>query len=285
LTTLNKVNTPSKHVSSLILRKWQLKDASKTALPGFNDSRWKLSEEPLQMGADGDLSANAWYRTSVTVAETGEYTLQFKNMRDRIVVFLDGNRIDGIEIPKKTIKLDLKAGVNHTLSIFAAHGGRNKQLFYVGPLDSVDAKGISGAVTLKNINGSTPGQIVKGWRMKGGPGNPNSNDGWTSKSPREGYPHFFRTEFHLPPLQDSKHIWRVITTSLSYGSVWVNGHNLGRYPEKIRINGLYIPENWLKKGKNTLVIYDENGVDPAAVSVRSEANAGRDVIIYNENIR
>jgi beta-galactosidase len=55
--------------------------------------------------------------------------------------------------------------------------------------------------------------------------------------------------------------------------VWVDGHNLGRYPEKIPAPGLYIPECWLKGGENILTIYDEDGASPTQVSVEYELNA------------
>mgnify|MGYP003735469911 CR=1 FL=1 len=90
-------------------------------------------------------------------------------------------------------------------------------------------------------------------------------------------PQFFRATLNFSPSKQSHAIWRVNTTSLSAGSVWVNGHNLGRYPEKIKINGMYIPECWLKPGKNDLVIFDENGVLPTKVAVEAEQAASRDI--------
>ena len=75
-------------------------------------------------------------------------------------------------------------------------------------------------------------------------------------------------------------IWRVVTPGLSHGSVWVNGHNLGRYPEKVPVDGLYIPEPWLKSGDNSLVIFDEDGKAPTAVRITAEAAASRDIAQY-----
>jgi hypothetical protein len=95
-----------------------------------------------------------------------------------------------------------------------------------------------------------------------------------AKSTRK--PQFYRSVLNLTGKIYSNSIWRVNTTSLSSGSVWVNGHNLGRYPEKIKINGMYIPDCWLKPGKNTVVIFDENGVLPTQVAIRAETAAGRD---------
>jgi len=76
-------------------------------------------------------------------------------------------------------------------------------------------------------------------------------------------------------------VWRVVTNGLGHGSVWVNGHNLGRYPEKIPINGLYIPECWMKPGNNTLLIFDEDGNDARKVTIEVEAAASRSVKIFS----
>jgi beta-galactosidase len=92
-------------------------------------------------------------------------------------------------------------------------------------------------------------------------------------------PTFFRTSFRAPAVTEagSHPIWRVVTSGLSHGSVWVNGHNLGRYPEKVAVDGLYIPEPWLKPGDNSLVIYDEEGNLPTEVRITAEAAASRDI--------
>jgi rhamnogalacturonyl hydrolase YesR len=59
--------------------------------------------------------------------------------------------------------------------------------------------------------------------------------------------------------------------------VWVNGHSLGRYPEKIRLDSLYVPEVWLKAGQNDIVIFDETGASPAGIKLIVDV-ASREVI-------
>jgi beta-galactosidase len=44
---------------------------------------------------------------------------------------------------------------------------------------------------------------------------------------------------------------------------------------------LYIPECWLKKGKNTIVIYDEYGNHPDKVEIQPEIIASRDTRTVN----
>ena len=40
------------------------------------------------------------------------------------------------------------------------------------------------------------------------------------------------------------------------GSVWINGHNLGRYWQIGPQQTLYVPAEWLKKGVNEVVILE-----------------------------
>lgn len=276
------------HPQQLKLGAWQAKDASSPALSNFNDKTWLHTTDPQQMGADGDITAYAWYRTKLNVKITGHYLLQLRKAPEGGAVFLDGKRVDTSAMFPDTLHLNLKGGITHTLTIFASHIGRNKLIFKVGEIDTLDRKGIWGKVTLKNADDKSPPIAVTDWRMQGGPCGTSAGDGcvigfdkeargWSklpAKSSRK--PQFYKTTLNLSGYTYSNVIWRVITTSLSSGSVWVNGHNLGRYPEKIKISGMYIPDCWLKPGKNTIVIFDENGVLPTKVSIRAEAAASRD---------
>jgi beta-galactosidase len=40
------------------------------------------------------------------------------------------------------------------------------------------------------------------------------------------------------------------------GVVWVNGHNLGRYWNIGPQQSLYLPAEWLKKGRNEIVVLE-----------------------------
>ncbi|MES2376561.1 MAG: beta-galactosidase [Bacteroidota bacterium] len=286
-----------KRMVSVVPGPWRVKSAAMPASPRFDDSKWLQSKDPLQMGADGNVSASAWYRAHIKVAGTGDYILQFTHAPERGAIFLDGARVDTAAVFAKEITIKLKANINHTLSIFTAHNGRNKLIFKIGVIDTLDIKGIEGPVTLKKGNGREI--AVNNWRMRGGPGDMSDGKDWNNLSRsnqkylrvpvKNGFgslyvqqppyygPTLYRATLNLPVSKQSYAIWRVNTTSLSYGSVWVNGHNLGVYPEKIKINGMYIPECWLKQGANTIVIYDENGVSPKDVRIEVEQAASRDV--------
>ena len=42
----------------------------------------------------------------------------------------------------------------------------------------------------------------------------------------------------------------------SFGVVWVNGHNLGRFWDRGPVRSLFVPSQWLKKGKNDITVLE-----------------------------
>ncbi|MFD2144696.1 hypothetical protein [Mucilaginibacter antarcticus] len=242
----------SKHPQQLKLGAWQLKDAAAPASVGYDESKWLQTKDPVQMGTDGDITAYAWYRTTVKVNEGGAYILRFKKAPERGALFFDGKRVDTAAFFQNENTISLKAGVPHTLAVFTSHIGRNKLIFKVGVIDTLDMKGLAGPVVLQKDSNSAPIPVTN-WKMQGGPCD-NGGDGcviplstvtnsWQPMPAKIlATPHFYRNTLNLPAFNSSNPQWRLNTTSLGSGSVWVNGHNLGRYPEKIRINGMYIPK-------------------------------------------
>ncbi len=371
---------------SAMVEGWHRYSGVAVAGSGYDDSGWKRSQWPLQMGADGDTTADAWYRVPLTVDSTGDYTLLVEGA-DRARAFLDGVSLGPVAIKDGAISLRLTRG-RHLLVVFTAHDGRDKLPAYLGPIDSVARKGLYGRALLVRgapavsvltgwkmrrdssaewkpytigddafnkrpghgwfqtvlptlpvgvrqaelrfasvdenatvfLNGrrlayhagwnapfnvlvdridtfsrpvvltvfvenySNEGGIdqpvrfspwvapveVRGWKMKGGVGELGARDDTVG-------PCWWRASFTVPADSGWQAVWRVIPTGLGHGSIWVNGHNLGRYPEKIPVNGLYIPECWLRKGFNELLIFDEDGRDARQVTVEVEEGASRRV--------
>ncbi len=389
---------------------WQTLPGSSEAAPSYADSAWTAGTDPVQMGADGDASAYAWYRSTVSVPQAGPYTLHFADGGDWTSVFANGQHLGSAPI-KQGVLVTLPAGTS-SLAVLTAHYGRPKRYNYLGPLGTVDVKGLAGPVTLDTgkevaasvtrwrvladagndhtapptdttgagwADGTTGPEIFNGrsgfawyvttlpalaglhhrlhfenvddnatvylngkqigahtgwgtpfdvnvdpawntagpntlavlventaggggiqgavalqvvhpgdevsvtqWKMHGGIAEPGALTGWKSgaSASTDGAPAYFRTTFTAaPPAETGAHpILRVTTTGLSRGFIWLNGHNLGRYPEKIPVNGLYLPEPWLNAKANELVIFDEDGHTPAGVSLTIEQAASRFVI-------
>ena len=385
---------------------WQVRNAALQAGARFDDSKWLKSDMAQLMGADNDLSCDAWYRMAFDVQQAGTYRLNVTKGGGRATVFVDSLRVAGGDIKKDSLQFSLTPG-QHTMAVFVAHDGRDHIPLYMGSLQAADPKGLGGPVDLfklnsqapktvsgwKVIKGAQPGDInnipapdtfataaayavgqdgfnlkagyawfgavipagaagipetmvfeslddiatvfingkkvgtstsyqsqfavqldglidpskknyvavfiqnikgpggiakpvdlqyhtLKGWRMAGGPGNYASETGYATLIAGSTFNHpvFYRNAFKVSLSDTLSHpVFRVITAGLGHGSVWVNGHNLGRYPETIPVNGLYIPECWLINGENSLVIYDEDGNLPAGVAVQAEVAASRDI--------
>ena len=47
------------------------RSGSAQAAGDYADTGWLASQDPLQMGADGDYSAHAWYRTTIILRPPG----------------------------------------------------------------------------------------------------------------------------------------------------------------------------------------------------------------------
>lgn len=180
--TLAKATTPDKPIASVTppaLGPWQADAAAPQAQPGFNDTKWLAVNEPRPMGADGDISAFAWYRTTMTAPTAGEYQIDVSDYSDWVTAFVDGKRIGSGEVHRTTsddltprpqsarLNVTLSAGP-HTLALFAAHYGRNKLVTYYGPVDTIDSKGVTGPVTLASVSGQSQDLPVFRWKADDG---------------------------------------------------------------------------------------------------------------------
>ncbi len=423
--TLIPVVVPGQSIASArppALGPWRADASVPFVQPAYNDKLWKSSATPLPMGADGDISAYAWYRTTVSAPAAGTYQLNLSSGNDWASCFVNGTHAASADLRSspRAFPVMLKAGPN-SVAFLTAHYGRDKLFNYYGPMDGADAKwkGITGPVTLtrhdakrQDLNAfrwqaddAAPGDAAKqaapgldtsgpgwsdattstdvfgdgrlGWvwfrtalpdvpgphrnlffhsiddvgivylngkliapsvglnadmtvpldaawheggpnvlavavQNTGGPGGLTGEvrldsgledgplvTGWKMRggvsyaaftSPRwkplgavktDGVPTFYHTRFTVtPPGESGPHpILRVATTTLSAGFVWLNGVNLGRYPEKSPVDGVYLPEPLLRPGNNDLVIFDENGLSPSNVRIVTEAAANRTGIV------
>jgi hypothetical protein len=223
------------------------------------------------MGADGDNGSFAWYRAAVDVPVAGGGRIQFR-AKDHAVVFVNGRLAVG-----PTPEADFVAGRN-VVSILVSHQGRDKMFGYRGSPAQNDPKGILSDVTIQSNGKNLP---ISGWRMRGGAGKATVAAGdWMPLGETSGRPTFYRTSFEAdPPGPLGSHpILRVTYAGLSRGTMWLNGHALGGYPEKIRVDSLYLPESWLRAGRNELVIFDETGASPSDVRLIVEREASREVV-------
>ncbi len=396
-----------------VLQAWRADPLTQPAKPGYDDSRWKASTQALPMGADGDYSAYAWYRTTINAPVAGTYQINLSSGGDWVSCFVSGKHAASYLTPApRRLAVDLQAGPNK-IAFLTAHYGRDKLFNYYGPLDVIDAKGIAGPVTLTKNAGTTtelnafrwqaddqapadsekqaapgldtsgppwadantstdvfggrigwawfravlpnapgphrriyfhsiddlgtvylnghqlgdpvglnsdktlsldaawheggpnvlavavqntggPGGLtgevrleagledgtpITNWKMRGGVTYPAyTSPAWKPLTGGStGIPTFYHSTLGVtPPTETGPHpVLRASLDGLSRGFMWLNGRNIGRYPEKSPINGLYLPESLLRPGLNDLIIFDEDGNSPAGVKIFVEDAASR----------
>jgi beta-galactosidase len=194
--------------------------------------------------------------------------------------YLNGQKIGeqpNARAPQPGDLLHFSAG-DTDLSLDAAwkEGGPN-QLGVV--LQNAHRQATVGLVTLTS---GAPGVVVTGWKMRGNVGDRTSPKlAWTpAPAAAPGVPTWYHTAFAIPDgyYKNATPILRLSAKGMSRGFAWLNGHNLGRYPERIQVDGLYLPECWLTPGPNDLTVLDEEGNAIAPEHLYVEMPASRKII-------
>ncbi|WP_412468382.1 glycoside hydrolase family 35 protein [Pedobacter sp. KLB.chiD] len=180
------------------------------------------------------------YRTTIKGGRKGE--LQLKQLRDYALVFINQKRVGILDrrLNQNTLSLDLPAG-EVQLDIFVENMGR----INFGKYLLENKKGITEQVTFD-------GTEIKDWSMYGFPF---ANDRITTarQSKANGYgPTLQKGSFQISTVADTY----LDMSDWGKGVVWVNGHNLGKYWAIGPQQTLYIPQEWLKKGKNDISVLE-----------------------------
>jgi beta-galactosidase len=276
------LSTPSLDHSpaTLALSSWQMSADNAPLAKDFDDHGWFSSSDgnPPAIGQDGDNSPYAWYHVRLT-NNTPVTSMKFKRIGDRASFFVDGKLGAVYDLQKdkgnaSEVTLDMPSGV-HELAVFVAHAGRPKYVGYIGSINQLKyQKGLRGPVT---INGKH--EAILGWKMRGGVSPDKRGRRWFTLNAVNTVPAYYRCDFKLDQLPAPGAEYRFHADGLSHGCVWLNGHNLGLYPEIVKnCPGLWLPSCWLKKGKNTLVVFDEHGNSPEKTSIQMEVSASRQMV-------
>lgn len=218
----------------------------------------------------------AWFRTTLPSDNYGagaHRVLHFTAVDDNAFVYLNGK------------KLASNYGYNVPFDVDLTSAWKTDSPNELAVVDQNTAQGggLTGPVTLLVLaTPSTP--PITGWRMHGNIDIPTATE-WSpvpSANLPEG-PEFYQATFTVAPafIHGRRTALRISTKVLSRGFVWLNGHNLGRYPEKSPVDGIYLPECWLNPGKNTVMIFDEDGKVPAPDPIFEEAAASRFLVDYH----
>ncbi len=198
------------------------------------------SEMPLSFEDIHQAYGYVLYRTNVNGPVRGE--LDIVHLRDYGIVFVNGKRVAILDrrLSQESCEIDLPDSSN-TLDIFVENLGRINYGKYIND----NHKGITREVTLM-------GRVLKGWEMFGFPFDSqprvSENSGKVSD-----YPVVRRGSFSLEKVGDTFLDMR----DWGKGHVWINGHNLGRYWYIGPQQTIYVPAPWLKKGKNSIAVFEE----------------------------
>ena len=179
-----------------------------------------------------------WYRTKVKGGKSGY--LRIQALRDYGLVFINGKTAGTLDRRKKqdSLLVQLPTGTV-TIDILVENLGR----INFGPYLLDNKKGITERVTLNN-------RELTGWEMyaidlKNVQGMPFGKLG----KPASG-PVFKKGVFDVADPRDTY----LDLQKWGKGSAWINGHNLGRYWNIGPQQTVYVPAEWLNKGKNEVVI-------------------------------
>lgn len=186
------------------------------------------------------------YQTRIEKDKVEAERLRVIDARDRIQVYVDGNLIAtqyqeeigediSLEMPQSSVKLQIlvenmgRVNYGHKLTAPTQSKGLGRgvmaDLHYIGnwemfPLPLEDVSSLD------------------------------FNREW-----QEGQPAFYRYQFELGTPSDTY----VDMTGFGKGVVFVNNVNIGRFWEKGPICSLYVPKGYLKKGVNTITVFETEG--------------------------
>ena len=200
-----------------------------------------ISEEPGSFETHGQDYGLILYRTELTGQKAGKLTIT--DIHDFATVFVNGvyvgslNRAEGInaiDVPESTQAVAILEILVEGMG--RVHSGDN----------IIDRKGITGNVSLN-------GAILKNWKVYKLPLDRKFIYALRSTGKilnKNGI--FFKGNISLIENSDTY----IDVSNYTKGTIWVNGHNLGRFWNTGPQKRLFCPGIWLKKGLNEVIILD-----------------------------
>ncbi len=171
-------------------------------------------------------------------------TLELKQASDYAFIMVNGKVVreayPGLGLD--TNKVDINEPGPVTLDIMVYNLGRVSVI--TNPASQPRArKGLLDGATLD-------GKDLTGWEMYALP-YPAGPENFKAAAPTNG-PAFYHATFAVDKLGGTF----LDLSNWSFGVVWVNGHNLGRFWDRGSQRGLFLPQGWLKQGQNDIVVLE-----------------------------
>ena len=273
-----------------LLGPWQADSSVPFTRTYYKDSAWKASRQPLPMGADGDYSAYAWYRTVINAPAAGAYQINLSAGGDWVSCFVNGKHAASYLTPApRRLPVDLHAGPNQ-IAFLTAHYGRDKLFNYYGSMETIDAKGIVGSVTLTKSAGTvtdlnsfrwqTDDQAPGDAEKQAAPGLDTSGPAWADATTttdvfsggRIGWA-WFRVVLPNVPGPHRRIYFHSIDDS---GTIFLNGKQLAA---GVGLNSdvtLSLDPAWKEGGPNILAVAVQNTGGPGGLTGEVRLEAGLD---------
>jgi beta-galactosidase len=210
----------------------------------------------------------AAYSATLTAPGNVPPTLQFSDVDDNGWIFINGH---------------LAGSHRGWGERFSIHTGRfwkpgSKNRIVVLVQNIAGAGGVMGTAELNTASFRRP---VIGWRMRGGIRSADGRKPWQSisKMGTVPLPRLYRAEFNWQAGGEVG--WHMVLRAewgnLDRGHIYVNGHDLGLYPDRNvpEAGGLYIPSVWLHSGVNQIEMFDVDGRSPQGVKIAIDPVASR----------
>ena len=209
-------------------------------------------ERPRSMETFGQSYGYILYRTTVTGPVQGE--LVVTDVRDYAQVYVNGVHVGTLDrrLRQDSLPISLVAG-SARIDILVENSGR---VNFTKALRD-ERKGITAGVTLA-------GKEVLGWDVYTLPMT-TAPEPHFAAAMLDG-PAFYRGTFSLSDTGDTF----LDTRGWGKGTVWVNGHQLGRFWSIGPQQTLYLPGAWLHRGANVVVVFDlERPLRPVLAGLRA----------------
>jgi len=239
----------------------------KIAIPAFTlkatNSIWSnlttpiKSPQPIPFESFNQNQGMAIYKTTLFGHKSGK--LKIWEPHDYALVFLDGKFIDTVyrDGGKWEVDLPKTQTQNPVLEILVEGMGHINFAQFM-----IDRKGITDRVTLN-------GMTLMNWEIYPIP----CDDKYFKRlstpvkiEPKNGL--FFSGEFSLTDMGDTY----LDLSNFKKGFVIVNGNNLGRHWDVGPQKRLYCPANFLKKGKNEILVFDFWQTESTTIEGLTEMN-------------
>jgi len=172
-------------------------------------------------------------------------TLELKQAMDYAIVMVNGKTVGkafrGYGPDSSKIALNETGPV--TLDILVYNLGRIS-VVTSDRTQYLARKGLLGGASLD-------GQDLIGWEMYSLPYVSGVDKFKATDGPQTG-PAFYHATFTVDKVGGTF----LDLSNWSFGVVWVNGHNLGRFWDRGPVRSLFVPSQWLKKGKNDITVLE-----------------------------